>query len=579
MAIFLFFTGFFIYLYTLYPTVPAFRDAGDLITSAYTLGIAHPPGYPVYIILGKIWAFLIPFGNIGYRMNLFSAFTSALCVVVVYWLAKKLFNDTWPAIISTLFLIFSNSFWEQSIVGEIYSLNALFAVLIVYLLLLPTSSPQANLLGRLPLTAFLFGVGLGNHQTLVLLLPGIVYMLVKRSEQKWEEVNKSNFPSLTSFHFISLSFTTFLLGFSIYLFLPVRAARQPINNWGNPRSFGNFVNVLLRSDYGVIKLSQRHSGTAGKLADSAKMCWKLQKKQLGWPGLILLTIGIILSFRDVPGKLLLLLSIFTGPFFIFLSRLPNNEFSIAMLDPACTLSSVFTVLMIGIVIKSMPKKPLIFIFLFISLYAGFINFLELNKRYNFLAYDYAKNLVRSVPKNSFLSMTADIPIFTINYFQEVEKKRQDIKVVLHSYMPWRIAEYEKKYPELFPLGKFGSTTDHLIKILSLSEPPRRTGQESKYQVFAEGVHAELEEYSVPAGIICKITTNKDISSRAKMIKEKLYLYNLYPFRKPLGQLPYYEKQLIYYYTSSCYNAGVIFAQAGWQNEANAAFNRKLMFEQ
>ena len=80
-------------------------------------------------------------------------------------------------------------------------------------------------------------------------------------------------------------------------------------------------------------------------------------------------------------------------------------------------------------------------------------------------------------------MTADIPIFTVNYIQNVEKKRQDIKVVLHSYMPWRIDEYKKKYPELFSQGKSDSTTDYLLKI------------SSRYAVFTEGVHSELEEYS------------------------------------------------------------------------------------
>ncbi|MDO8734210.1 MAG: DUF2723 domain-containing protein, partial [Elusimicrobiota bacterium] len=89
MAIFLFLIGFSTYLYTLYPSVSPFRDAGDLTASVFTLGIAHPPGYPVYVILGKIWTILIPFGNIGYRLNLFSAFTSSLTVIMVYFILKR----------------------------------------------------------------------------------------------------------------------------------------------------------------------------------------------------------------------------------------------------------------------------------------------------------------------------------------------------------------------------------------------------------------------------------------------------------------------------------------------------------
>src|SRR3989339_1573082 len=102
MIILIFFLTFSTYLYTLYPTIQSFRDAGDLITSAYTLGIAHPPAYPLYVILGKIWAILMPFGNIAYRMNLFSAFTSSTCVAIIYIIINKKFESKWLGIIIAL---------------------------------------------------------------------------------------------------------------------------------------------------------------------------------------------------------------------------------------------------------------------------------------------------------------------------------------------------------------------------------------------------------------------------------------------------------------------------------------------
>ncbi|MEW6679624.1 MAG: DUF2723 domain-containing protein [bacterium] len=57
------FGSFEVYLHTLTPTVE-FHDSGELISVAYTLGIAHPPGYPLYTLLGEVFITLIPFGNI-----------------------------------------------------------------------------------------------------------------------------------------------------------------------------------------------------------------------------------------------------------------------------------------------------------------------------------------------------------------------------------------------------------------------------------------------------------------------------------------------------------------------------------
>ena len=66
------FVSFGVYLWTLTPTV-GFHDSGELITVAYTLGIAHPPGYPLCTLFGKLFTTIIPIGNIAYRMNMESS--------------------------------------------------------------------------------------------------------------------------------------------------------------------------------------------------------------------------------------------------------------------------------------------------------------------------------------------------------------------------------------------------------------------------------------------------------------------------------------------------------------------------
>ena len=73
IGIIVFLTSFYTYLHTLCPSVYV-GDSGELITAAYTLGICHPPGYPVYCILGKIATIIFPYGNIAFRVNLVSVF-------------------------------------------------------------------------------------------------------------------------------------------------------------------------------------------------------------------------------------------------------------------------------------------------------------------------------------------------------------------------------------------------------------------------------------------------------------------------------------------------------------------------
>src|SRR5207245_3622561 len=64
-------------------------DSPELITAAATLGVAHPPGYPLFTILGHLFA-LVPFGAVPFRVNLFSVICDAVAVGVVYWTALRL---------------------------------------------------------------------------------------------------------------------------------------------------------------------------------------------------------------------------------------------------------------------------------------------------------------------------------------------------------------------------------------------------------------------------------------------------------------------------------------------------------
>ena len=82
LAVASFLIPFAVYLLTVAHTV-SFFDSGELISGAATLGVSHPPGYPLYVLTGHLFSYM-PLGNIAFRVNLLSSFFGALSVMMIY---------------------------------------------------------------------------------------------------------------------------------------------------------------------------------------------------------------------------------------------------------------------------------------------------------------------------------------------------------------------------------------------------------------------------------------------------------------------------------------------------------------
>jgi tetratricopeptide (TPR) repeat protein len=184
------------YFWTLAPTV-TLEDAGEFLTAAYGLGVPHPPGYPIWTLLAWIWCHLIPFGNIAWRGNLFSAVTSATACGLAALLVARSGRDLaeragtlWSAVEprvremaivasaigAGLLLAFAPVMWSQAVITEVYGLNACLLLATLVTLYWWSTAPERR--GRLYLAALIWGVGLTTHQTLVLLavaLPAFVW--------------------------------------------------------------------------------------------------------------------------------------------------------------------------------------------------------------------------------------------------------------------------------------------------------------------------------------------------------------------------------------------------------------------
>jgi len=187
--------AFIAYLWTLAPSV-TLEDSGELITAAYQLGVAHPPGYPVWTLAAFVWQKVFPFGNIAWRLNLLSAICAALAVGLTALLVSRsshvllarlglwrrlpdpragnLFIMT-SAVAAALLLGFSTVLWSQAVITEVYSMQALCLLLLLTGLYRWSFDPESR--WRLYLTGFIWGIGLTVHQTLALVLPALPFYI------------------------------------------------------------------------------------------------------------------------------------------------------------------------------------------------------------------------------------------------------------------------------------------------------------------------------------------------------------------------------------------------------------------
>lgn len=165
-----------LYLRTLCPTV-YLGDAGDFCTAIVTGGVPHPPGYPLFSLLGRAALALIPFGEPAFRIGCVVAAAAAAAVAALYFLAREVGGSPWAAATGAAAFGTGYGLWSQATRVEVYSLH----VLLVTLLLL--AGLRYRRTGRpLDLAAMTLAgsLGLAHHLTIVLAGPALLALCGRR---------------------------------------------------------------------------------------------------------------------------------------------------------------------------------------------------------------------------------------------------------------------------------------------------------------------------------------------------------------------------------------------------------------
>jgi len=174
-----------LYVRTMVPGVLPF-DSGEFQVLAYQVGLAHGTGYAVYILLAKLFITLVPVGDVAFRVSLFSTCMAALAVAGTYLCARLLCKSPWAALLSSLVLAVSSTFWSQSILAEVYSSAAAFLVAVWLALLNWYTSGNKRALFVVGVCG---GLGLGLHATFATVSPPVGLFLVL-NWKRWKELWK-----------------------------------------------------------------------------------------------------------------------------------------------------------------------------------------------------------------------------------------------------------------------------------------------------------------------------------------------------------------------------------------------------
>ncbi len=410
-----------VYAIELPPTVTG-EDSGELTTAAYTLGIPHPPGYPIWCLFTHPFTY-IPHGSVAWRVALASAAFSSAAVFLVALLAMKLTRSAIGGATAGVALAFSREFWEQAVIAEVYGLNSLFLVLCVFLLYVWYETHRNSVL---LVFAVVYGLSLCNHNTMLLLGPLFVLFVLSVDREPWRR-----WKLYAACTLLALSMLT------VYAYLPIRSAANPPVDWGNPETWENFKDVVTRKQY-TFGLKEQPR-TPARFVEQIGVFLGEFGKQWTWWLAWLPVAGAGVLWRRNRHWTVFLAAVFAAMSFGFILI---TNFEITHRD--IWVNGVFWIpayivaaLLIGAVIGGLAQMhwrdasmvpaaiPMV---IACGVIPAAANYYSNDKSEYYFAYDYAMNAFKTMEPNTIYFPEADHATFPAIYLQAVEGVRPDVTI-------------------------------------------------------------------------------------------------------------------------------------------------------
>ena len=449
VALLSFLVAFLCYRSTVAPTVVARESNSDLIIAASALGIPHPPGYPLYTLLGRLWT-MLPISTPAFRTNLMSGAFAAGAVAVLCLILLEITANPLAAICGALSLAFSRSLWSQAVITEVYTFHLFVLLLTLYGLILHlrrgSDTPRA-----LPMAAFLLGVALTAHSGTVLFIPGFLVLLLAARPR----------PRARS---TAILIGLMVLGLSVYLYLPIRSSQNPVLDWQHPANLRSLVEMITLRYYELPGASR----TGDDFRRQLMALLALSPWNFGWLLIVLAVVGVVAARTTNPWLAISTVLLFGGTSIGVLVgfNVTPEKYKIGLhqfLIPAFAIVAIW----IGLGVDWLAQRasrirglsPAWAKVVVAALLAGAVgaeaaqNHRSCNLRDNFVGYDYAQNILSTCDPNSILFLMVDqqdTVLFATMYLHHVEHQRPDVAVI-SPYMlsfDWYRQHLHLLYPDL-----------------------------------------------------------------------------------------------------------------------------------
>ena len=333
LALVLFFLTFIVYFNTMAPTV-SFWDTGEFIATSHILGIPHPPGSPLFLLIGKFFSLIPISSDIAFRVNIlspiFSALTISLLFLVCNQFIERLNNYTSSdsflrissSFIASLTFAFTHSHWFNAVETEVYAFSGFITALVVYLILIWSKNKHRdhNVIYLMTII-YLFGLGTGTHLLNLLTIPFIaliiyfsinklslknfiltvfvalfVFLLIQNGIIKglpslaleigfyslfiivfgisylaYRSIKNNNTPR----SIVSISILLIIIGYSTYFTIFIRSGQNPAIDENNPETIEQAISYLNRDQYGSMSfLPRKFDNIPSKISVVGKPVYK-----------------------------------------------------------------------------------------------------------------------------------------------------------------------------------------------------------------------------------------------------------------------------------------------------------------
>ncbi len=433
--IFLVFIGLIIFLVYFWTTSSSvvLEDDGYFLLSAYFNGISHPPGYPLYTVIAHLFS-QIPVGSVALRVHLLSSIFAVMATIILWLFMEKLTNNRIVASVTIICLAFSDIFWSQAIISEVYSLNVLLVLLLVYLSFEISSETRYNKkIIYICLMSIIYGLGLSNHWPLIILSTPMLMAFC------WPE--RKLF--LTNFHLVIIFL---LMGLTPYAWLYFHSQSDPfISFYGPLENLHDLWFFISRQGYAEVDYSPS-AGVIDKLL-FLKFVITQTVYQFGYISLPFLLTGFVMQWRYKKNNFAiglclgylgstLVLIILLGFDYDYLHRsifrvYPIVSYTVCAIWIGIGLEYVVGLKQLGKYIKTSRKFIGYSLGLVISCSVFAHNLPGNYRNHDTWAADFARTLLDSLPRNAILFVKSDTNTGPIGYMNLVEHYREDI-TLFHS---------------------------------------------------------------------------------------------------------------------------------------------------